>query len=222
MVWNSANVYGQTSSLPTSSTYDRQRGQREEQQNFSRYLAAKPEAQANPYTQQLFAAAGQNSGAGSASELQSTSNQLLSQMLRDPTKLQAMPGYQFQMDQGLQALNRGLAGRGHLNSGNRDIELTKYGQGLAAQQYMSMADMLTRAGSGAAQQAGQTFGNLLDASKFGYSTQASEQDRLTKQFNDEMVRAQTADPLGDIGMVDSVYRKYRGGSEGYDGYGWGY
>jgi len=217
--FSSANTYGKSAPKPAS--YSSQEAvaagvktaQAKHLENFQNYIKAKPVAQANPYAAQLMEAA----GAGSASSLQSTSNQLLEQMLRDPTKLQAMPGYQFQMDQGLQALNRGLAGRGHLNSGNRDIELTKYGQGLAAQQYGSMAGMLIRAGAGAGQQAGQTFGNLLSASKFGYDTQAADQDRLSKQFNDEILRAQNADVFGEAGLVDEVYRKYKKSDSG-----WGY
>lgn len=48
---------------------------------------------------------------------------------------QASPGYKFQMDQGMQAINRAAAARGMLGSGNNTIDLLKYAQGLANQEY---------------------------------------------------------------------------------------
>ena len=52
--------------------------------------------------------------------------------------LQNLPGYQFQMSQGTQAVDRNLAAQGLLQSGAAGKALTQYGQGLAqnyAQQY---------------------------------------------------------------------------------------
>lgn len=48
---------------------------------------------------------------------------------------QAGPGYQFQLDQGNDAINRRRAAAGMLNSGNADIDALKFGQGLANQEY---------------------------------------------------------------------------------------
>ncbi len=45
------------------------------------------------------------------------------------------PGYQFAMDQGIQALDRSAASKGMYGSGNNAIALTQYGQGLANQEY---------------------------------------------------------------------------------------
>lgn len=45
------------------------------------------------------------------------------------------PGYQFQMDQGLDAINRTAAARGGLASGNNSVDLLKYATGLADQGY---------------------------------------------------------------------------------------
>jgi hypothetical protein len=45
----------------------------------------------------------------------------------------AGPGYQFQLDQGLEAVNRAANARGALNSGNTDVDALKLGQGLAGQ-----------------------------------------------------------------------------------------
>jgi hypothetical protein len=46
--------------------------------------------------------------------------------------LQQLPGYQFQMNQGVQALDRSAASKGLLNSGATGKALTAYGQGLGS------------------------------------------------------------------------------------------
>lgn len=48
---------------------------------------------------------------------------------------QAGPGYQFAVDQGLEAINRRRAAAGELAGGNADREAQTYGQGLANQEY---------------------------------------------------------------------------------------
>jgi hypothetical protein len=48
---------------------------------------------------------------------------------------QTGPGYDFQMNQGLDAVNRRRAASGMLTSGNADIDALTYGQGLANQAY---------------------------------------------------------------------------------------
>lgn len=48
---------------------------------------------------------------------------------------QAGPGYGFQLDQGLDAINRRRNAAGMLNSGNADRDAQVYGQGLANQEY---------------------------------------------------------------------------------------
>lgn len=61
----------------------------------------------------------------------------LGNLMTDPSSVASLPGYQFQLDQGIQARNRGYAARGQGNSGTRDIELTKYGQDYAASSYQT-------------------------------------------------------------------------------------
>jgi len=56
---------------------------------------------------------------------------------RATANFQANPGYQFQMDQGQQALNRSHAAAGNLSSGNADADTLKFSQGLANQSYGS-------------------------------------------------------------------------------------
>lgn len=55
---------------------------------------------------------------------------------------QAGPGYQFTLDQGLNALNRRRAAAGMLNSGNADVDALTYGTGLANQTYGGWQDRL--------------------------------------------------------------------------------
>jgi hypothetical protein len=57
------------------------------------------------------------------------------------------PGYQFQMDQGLQALERSASSRGMLASGNTSADILGYSQGLASQDYGSWLDRLNGLGS---------------------------------------------------------------------------
>lgn len=54
---------------------------------------------------------------------------------RARANFQADPGYNFQLDQGLQALQRTHAAAGNLSSGNADLDTLKYSQGLADQAY---------------------------------------------------------------------------------------
>jgi hypothetical protein len=55
---------------------------------------------------------------------------------------QTSPGYQFQLDQGIGALDRSAAANGMLASGNQLAALTQYGQGLANQEYGNWTSQL--------------------------------------------------------------------------------
>lgn len=66
----------------------------------------------------------------------------LQTLMQDPGSFESSPAYGFAFDQGLEAVNRTAAAKGMLGSGNRLYELTKYGQGLAGQQYMGQANLL--------------------------------------------------------------------------------
>lgn len=54
---------------------------------------------------------------------------------RAQQNFQTDPGYQFQLNQGLQALDRTHAAAGNLSSGNADTDTLKYATGLADQSY---------------------------------------------------------------------------------------
>jgi hypothetical protein len=63
------------------------------------------------------------------------------------------PGYQFQLGQGLDAVTANAARLGQLNSGNTDIDLTKFAQGLAGtswNDYVNRLQPFLSAGQGAA------------------------------------------------------------------------
>lgn len=72
---------------------------------------------------------------------------------RAQSNFRSDPGYGFQMDQGLQALQRTHAAAGNLASGNADADTLKFSQGLADQSYGNyvsrLAPYLQLAGSGA-------------------------------------------------------------------------
>lgn len=57
-------------------------------------------------------------------------------------RFQTGPGYEFQMSQGLDALERRAAARGQLNSGNTNIDTLTYSQGLANQEWGNWLDRL--------------------------------------------------------------------------------
>lgn len=56
------------------------------------------------------------------------------QLLNDPGAFEGSPGFNFALDQGVQARDRSAAARGQLGSGNQLKELTAFGQGLANQE----------------------------------------------------------------------------------------
>lgn len=76
----------------------------------------------------------------------------LNALLDNPDSIANTGAYKFAFNQGQEAVNRNLAAKGLLKSGNRLSELTKFGQGLASQQYGAETDRLanlvntTRAG----------------------------------------------------------------------------
>lgn len=59
----------------------------------------------------------------------------LDALLKDPSKIQQTAGYQFDVDQGNQAINRSAAAKGMGNSGGVLAELASFGQGMASREY---------------------------------------------------------------------------------------
>jgi hypothetical protein len=62
--------------------------------------------------------------------------------------IENLPGYQFNLDQGIKSLSRSAAAKGMLQSGNYMQDLLKYSQGLASQTYTSeMNRLMTLSGA---------------------------------------------------------------------------
>lgn len=146
--------------------------------NLSPYIQAAPAAanilsqgaqQASQYGVQGLAQAGQQLQGGNQASLQFTNPYInagqssLTEMMnllgltgQNPTSnLRATPGYQFQLQEGVEAINRGAAQQGKLYSGQAMKELQQYGQGLADKTYQQQQDNLYRLLGVGSQFAGQ-------------------------------------------------------------------
>lgn len=101
---------------------------------------------------------------------------------------QVSPGYEFQVNQGLDALDRRAASRGMLASGNNQIDTLGYAGGLANQEYGSWLDRL------AGQQA---LGVDIAGQKAGISTNAATQ-RAAVQTGRGDVKMGLGERLADL------------------------
>jgi len=66
----------------------------------------------------------------------------LKNLLDNPDSITQSAAYKFRVGQGQEALQRSLGAKGLLNSGNRLMELTKYGQDMGSQEYDAQAGRL--------------------------------------------------------------------------------
>lgn len=81
-------------------------------------------------------------------------------LVTNPSSITSTPGYQFRFDQGMQALERTLAGSGELSSGKAMTEAEQYGQNFATgelQRQENLLSGLSGAGFGSPGAAGQLF-----------------------------------------------------------------
>ena len=67
----------------------------------------------------------------------------LNALLDDPESIRQTAAYKFRVGQGQEALQRQMAAKGMLGSGNRLMELTKYGQDMGSQEYDAQANRLS-------------------------------------------------------------------------------
>jgi hypothetical protein len=97
----------------------------------------------------------------------------LNALMDNPDSIANTGAYKFAFNQGNEALNRQLASRGLLKSGNRLSELTKFGQGLASQQYGAEFDRMSNLVN--ATRAGDISKYGADASLYGTELQGQNQ-----------------------------------------------
>lgn len=86
---------------------------------------------------------------------------MLSSLMANPSSVTKMPGYQFNFDQGMQALERGQAASGKLGGGTASTEDIQYGQNYAMSsfnQWESILAQLAGANTGNPGQAGGLYG----------------------------------------------------------------
>lgn len=123
----------------------------------------------------------------------------LKALLDNPDSVQKSGGYKFRVKQGEEALNRSLGAKGLLNSGNRLMELTKYGQDMASQEYDNQLNRI---------------GSLLGTYGQGY---LGDKNANTNQFTAQSNAWNTAEGnkiRNNIGMAGIWADVNRGGASG--------
>jgi hypothetical protein len=113
---------------------------------------------------------------------------LYTPMVRNLAELQATPGYQFELEQGLQALGQGAAARGGLLSGAQQKAAMKYGQGVASTGFQSAWQRAQQAYGKAFEQ------NLNQQQQYGTSQLQQNQQNYAQRLGS---RAQAADIYGN-------------------------
>ena len=94
----------------------------------------------------------------------------LAALISDPSSVSSLPGYQFQLSQGSEAVARQMAASGYLGSGNEATALTQFGQGLASSFYGQQANLLASlAGLTAPSSPSQLTGAATGASQNSFS-----------------------------------------------------
>ena len=110
----------------------------------------------------------------------------LDALLSDPSKIQQTAGYQFDVDQGNQAINRSAAAKGMGNSGGVLAELASYGQGMASREYGNQVSRM--AGLSAAERANRNTeintlsGLMQNAQQFGISSGRYNPEQYTQSL----------------------------------------
>ena len=99
--------------------------------------------------------------------------QRLNALLDNPDSIANTGAYKFAFKQGNEAVNRNLAAKGLLKSGNRLSALTEFGQGLASQQYGAEADRL--AGIAQGRRAGDIGKYQADTGRYSADVQGQNQ-----------------------------------------------
>lgn len=130
-------------------------------------------------------------------------------------KFKQSPGYQFQMQQGLNAINRSAAARGLAGGGGTSKALQEYGQGLANQEYGQYQNRLGQLAGMGQQSAGQAFQGALGTgqylgslgaqyagdigSAYGGMGQSAANSIMAGQAADQATRSNWINQLGMLG-----------------------
>jgi hypothetical protein len=128
---------------------------------------------------------------------------------------QVGPGYQFAMDQGIQALDRSAAGRGLYGSGNNAMALTQFGQSLANQEYGNWLNALSGLGNtGLTAAAGQTQrqGQLAGIDTGLGNAIAGVTTDLGKSAGKSMYEGQMADAAANATAGGNLFSALLGGA----------
>ncbi len=117
---------------------------------------------------------------------------------------QSSPGYQFQLDQGLQALRRSASSRGMLGSGSTSADILGYSQGLADQDYSSWLDRLQGLGSQGIGMAGARAGIQTGIGGKAYETGESLADlgwKAATGAGNALAQKESAEGQGLLGGI---------------------
>lgn len=146
----------------------------------------------------------------------------LNDLMSNPSSIQNTPGYQFAFDQGQGAMERSQAAKGMNLSGNALAELTKYGQGMASQQFNNMANLysgLAGANQTPAQgtsAAANAFGNLstagyqqgnlaMDQQMLPYKMQALQNGNYSNDLSNQLKQNQLSQIRSSSGQSVDPY-----------------
>lgn len=135
----------------------------------------------------------------------------LSDLMKNPGEFASSPMYQFAFDQGMQGVNRSMAAKGMLNSGNRLAELTKFGQGLASQQFTPMANLLGKLAGVDAGSPGAALSGMVTARGQDIDAATSRGNAaLDANTRMQIADLQASDPLGFAKLEAEQNRDFMG------------
>ena len=117
----------------------------------------------------------------------------LQNLMNNPGSVQNLPGYQFQMQQGTQAVERGMAATGQRQSGAEQVALQEVGQGVASSFYDKQLHTLMGL-SGANANPGQGANAYMGANEWNMGLNQQNQ----------------ANTMGGLGMMGGAIRSLQG------------
>lgn len=147
------------------------------------------------------------------------------------------PGYQFALNQGMQAIQRSAAAKGSLNSTGTMQDLNNYAQGMASQQYQNAYDRFTQnqqqrynmlsgqAGMGQASMSalagvGENYANQVGSNMLGMGNARSAADMQQSKFMNSLIQGGTTMAAASMGapVRPPQQQQQMGGYSGVDNY----